>query len=108
MIGLGAVVAKRAEEWTIAPLGATAQALKARKISLALAPRGTYHTRMDLQHLIKAALCAITSIRAFSDKTGLPRRTLLRLKNESPADYVPTQGTLERVARVLRKHKVLK
>lgn len=67
-----------------------------------------YHTRMDQHHLIKAALCAITSIRAFADKTGLSRRTLLRLKNESPADYTPTLGTLERVARVLRKHKVMK
>lgn len=55
--------------------------------------------------MIRAALQDIPSIRAFATKTGLSRRTLLRLKNESPADYTATLGTLELVARALRKYR---
>ncbi len=57
------------------------------------------------QHTIQSMLRGMSSIRAFATKTGLSRRTLLRLKNESPADYTATIGTLELVARALRKYR---
>lgn len=59
------------------------------------------------QHTIQSVLRGMPSIRAFATKTGLSRRTLLRLKNESPTDYTPTLGTLELVARALRNYKAV-
>jgi hypothetical protein len=56
---------------------------------------------------IQAELQALKNLDAFATKSGIPRRTLMRVKNAEP-DSNPRQTTLTLIDLALKKHRPAK